>query len=294
MIYKIRLKLIFLIFNFLFLTFNFQVYAFDFLKIGTGAAPASMGGAFVGKAEGANAVYWNPAALSLNYNKQVIFSHNNLFKGIKYNYFAFTSSRRGKSGFGVDIIYLNFGDIKSYNTANFNASDLSFGVSYGKTFGKVSVGTTIRYIKRKIADYSDSIYTVNFGFMLEKDKYTVGITGNNVISGGIKFLSETERPPLAIRAGIKFYAKNNLILTFDTEYRESNLKYFAGAEYNLNNIFFRAGYNTNSSKITFGLGFEGQKFGIDYAFIPHKYLGATHWVTLNIFWGKREKNENSS
>ena len=61
-------------------------YAADFLRIGVGARPMAMGGAFTALANDATAFYWNPAGLASEKHIAVHVDHVSLFDGLaQYN-----------------------------------------------------------------------------------------------------------------------------------------------------------------------------------------------------------------
>src|SRR3990167_1240689 len=61
-----------------------------FLKIGAGARPTGMGGAYSAIADDVNAVYWNPGGLSTIKGKnEFVAMRAELFQSIQYNFFAF-------------------------------------------------------------------------------------------------------------------------------------------------------------------------------------------------------------
>ncbi len=61
-------------------------YAADFMRIGVGARPMAMGGAFTALASDATAFYWNPAGLAHEKHITVHFDHVPMFDGLaQYN-----------------------------------------------------------------------------------------------------------------------------------------------------------------------------------------------------------------
>src|ERR1041384_41659 len=63
----------------------------QFLKIGAGARPTAMGDSFVGVADDINAIYFNPAGLSLLDRPELTAMHTQYFEGFKYEFGAFAA-----------------------------------------------------------------------------------------------------------------------------------------------------------------------------------------------------------
>lgn len=69
----------------------------SFVDIGFGARPVSMGFAFVGLADDANAVYWNPAGLTRVGEVNATFMHTRQFQLIDYQFFAISTPMSSKN-----------------------------------------------------------------------------------------------------------------------------------------------------------------------------------------------------
>ena len=96
-----------------------------FPEIGIGARPLAMGGAFVALAEGNEAIYWNPAGLSKNQNRQLAAMQTSLFgMAIPYQWLA-ASFPVGKFTVGASFSSLDaseaFGDFP-YREQSFAAT----------------------------------------------------------------------------------------------------------------------------------------------------------------------------
>ncbi len=63
-------------------TVNAGDYAADFLRIGVGARPLAMGGAYAAIANDGTAFYWNPAGIVQSQRYSILFDHVPLFGGI--------------------------------------------------------------------------------------------------------------------------------------------------------------------------------------------------------------------
>ena len=91
-------------------------YAAEFLRIGVGARPLAMGGAFVALANDGTAFYWNPAGLSNVPGIEVNFEHADMFGGLaQYNAGSAALCIGRNSTIGVSWIRLAVNDIPRYS-----------------------------------------------------------------------------------------------------------------------------------------------------------------------------------
>ena len=75
-----------------------------FVDPGIGARAQALGGAYTAIANGAGAVFWNPAGLAANEGKSVEFSHLNQFSLLAYNAFAGTFNLHQTHAFGLGVV----------------------------------------------------------------------------------------------------------------------------------------------------------------------------------------------
>ena len=86
--------------------------AAPFLKIGVGARAVALGGNYVGLADDATALYWNPAGIT-NLDK-ISFSatHTQWFADITHNAIMFAVAIDNNSAFGIEVLHLTSGNIE--------------------------------------------------------------------------------------------------------------------------------------------------------------------------------------
>jgi len=84
-----------------------------FLMISPGARAAGMGEAFVGLADDASAVYYNPAGLAYQQGRELTLMHSNWLpqfgSDLFYDFAAYRQSVEGLGTFGLNVTYLNLG-----------------------------------------------------------------------------------------------------------------------------------------------------------------------------------------
>jgi hypothetical protein len=152
----------------------------QFMQIGAGVRALSMGSAFVGLAEGIDAVYWNPAGLASSQNMMVTFGHTDYFADMSFENLGL-SFPMGDGVIAISGIALLSGNIEETTvedpdgTGNiFTANDYAFGVTYSMNMTeKFSLGVTGRVISQSLAELSALGWAMDIGAV-----YRVGLLNN--------------------------------------------------------------------------------------------------------------------
>ncbi|MDD5688432.1 MAG: PorV/PorQ family protein [Elusimicrobia bacterium] len=286
--------------------------AMQFLRVGVGAKQEGMGGAQVAVAEDVNSVYWNPAGLGSVTATELSFMHLSYFEGINYEYLAIGHPVNESSTIGLQIMYLNYGNIDktledangNYDTAgsvgSYSAKDMGGAISYGKQVDEtINIGGSLKMVSEKIDSDTASGFGLDLGveYIPAKGGLQLGLAVQN-IGGKVG----SDNLPGNIKAGLGkklsvFDGENNLTVATDVTYEldSTNIKENIGMELLLAELLYlRAGYKIgyDEESYTLGGGFkiagESSTFNIDYAFIPTKDLGDTHRVSLGIRFGAKE------
>ena len=79
----------------------------QFLKIGVGARSIGMGESFVAVADDAEALYWNPAGLTLTNQTTAFFSHTSWLVDIELEYGGLVHQIDGSNTIGLAFTYLH-------------------------------------------------------------------------------------------------------------------------------------------------------------------------------------------
>ncbi len=296
-----------------------------FLKIGVGARPSAMAGAYTALSDDAYAVYWNPAGLALGPGKTLVFTHNDYFQGLGQEYFGFTLPgeetglfksgplARGTLGLGLDYFYtpkdmerrsgLNEADPLvpiSPVEGKFSAYDMAFSAAYGFSYGQdLRLGAALKFIRQSIDNEAGNTVALDLGALCDFNwldrQFTAGFAVQN-FGPGIKFVSRSFDLPLTFRAGIshRIYQKG-LLLSADLVKPIDNYPSLAvGLEHPLpGGLALRTGYRYRQhgnelgawSGFSAGLGFVYDQFSFDYAFSPFGDLGSAHRVSLAFRFG---------
>lgn len=287
-----------------------KVGTFDgqFLKIGVGARAAAMGGAFVGVADDASAVFWNPAGIArLDPDKsELAFNHANWPAELKFDQIGYVFHvGRIPGAFSVHVRALTM-DPMVETTAyqpdpnlgtgeTFDAGLLTAGVTYARSFtDKFSAGITANMIHEGLAEFSQQTFAFDIGTL-----YDVGTLGMRIgmaisnMGSEIRFIERDARIPAIFRVGTSATmlqsADQLLIGSFEFSHPPDNSERLnVGAEYSFRRfVFLRGGYNINydTEGLAGGAGFRfpvsiaGQA-DLDYAYTDMKELGGAHRFSL--------------
>lgn len=255
--------------------------AAPFLSIGQSARAIGMGSAFVGVANDASSIYWNPAGLTKVQGVSVTFDHTLWIADIKYNYLAasYNLGDLGTIGFsytGSDIGEMNVTTITQPDGTGetFSSSQAAFSLAYAiQLTENFSIGFNPKFIYESIwrmnasafamdlgvqyvTPFDDAILAMsisNFGTSMQLlgnsnlvlHDLDPGSSGNN---GNIPAYLETNSwaLPLTFRVGIAynpFYTEEHkLTVALDAMHPSDNYESInVGAEYAYNDFIFIRG-----------------------------------------------------
>ncbi len=163
--------------------------AAPFLTMGVGAKGAALGHANTVNISGAEAMYWNPSAISIENEagstSSAFFSINELFIDVSAYAAGLVipiGEETGKN-FGFSVNYVDYGrmdvrtvDLQEGTGATFGAYDLSIGATYAQNLtDNFNFGGTAKLIQQKIYDMSAETFAVDVGFLL-RTEYLNGLT----------------------------------------------------------------------------------------------------------------------
>jgi hypothetical protein len=291
-----------------------KVGTFDgqFLKIGVGARACAMGGAFVGVADDASAVFWNAAGIArIDPDKsEVSLNHANWPAELSFDQVGYVFHLKKIPGaFSVHARALTMNPMvettafqpdPQVGTGNtFDAGMMSAGFTYARSFtDKFSAGVTANLIHEGLADLSQQTYSFDIGTL-----YDVGALGMKIgmaisnIGSQIRFIDRDGRLPAVFRVGSSAMlfqtADQKLLGSFEFSHPPDNAERLnAGFEYGFRKyVFLRGGYNINydTDGIAGGAGFRFPVSGVaeadlDYAYTDMKELGAAHRFSLTFMF----------
>jgi len=181
---------------------NAGTAAYTFLKIGTGAKSQGLGGAFVGLADDATALYYNPGGLTARGENEAIYddllgkplyekpknqftaSYINYLVDFQYGFLGYVRQIDSTTSAGISISYQNYGTFDRLNnegnvppgeSSTFGASDIAFALTYSKRLSdRFSAGATGKAVFENIDSYSSQGLAADLGVM-----YLLSADGNN-------------------------------------------------------------------------------------------------------------------
>ncbi len=266
-------------------------FAGDRSRYGTSAAPellipvgsrgTSLSGSMISSISGIDAMYWNPAGLSmLNSKTEVLASHMKYIADININYVAGAVDLGGLGVIGASLKSLSFGDelvttLESPNGTGevWAPTYLTTSISFARKMSdKILFGATVKVIYEQILTVSSTGFAFDFGlqYLAGKSGLKFGVALKN-FGPSMKFdgsgLDQYYEPygtpggsspeprrvtlqdfslPTTLELGISydvpFGKKNNVQLS--TTFQNNNFssdEYRVGLEYNYNNYVFLRG-----------------------------------------------------
>ncbi|MDT3695906.1 MAG: PorV/PorQ family protein [Ignavibacterium sp.] len=161
----------------------------QFLQIPVSARTEAMGGAVVGLADDASAVFWNPAGIVKVNNVQAHFSYMNWFDLFDFNAASIVYNAGDLGTFGASMVLFTTDEMEITTEENpngtgrfFDAGDLAFGISYARYLtDRFNVGITIKYINQQIWNESASGFAFDIGtqYRLDFQNLTIAMCMTN-------------------------------------------------------------------------------------------------------------------
>lgn len=270
-----------------------------------------MGGAQAVAAQGAEALFQNPAALARvepETPSEVVLGYAALLE-TSYQGLAAYARPLGRDGaLGAGVLHVSQSAQTGYNSlgdesGRFTPLDLAAGVAYAHRVGPYMLGAGMKLIRSSLADRSGMTVALDFGLLsrhaadLGEGPLDVGVCLSNL--GPPLKLGETADPlPLRPRAGFLWHVTPIFDAEIDTVFPVDQDPYAQiGLEARLLasalgsskpwTAAVRAGYDQNRARgldglagMSAGLGFDFAALRVDYAWLPMGDLGSTNRITL--------------
>lgn len=301
-------------------TFSFEkvgTTSFQFLKVLTTARANALAGAYSSLANTADAVFWNPAGLSLIKSFDATIGYTDWFMDVGHFSFSGAYTIDNIGTFAVFGMVADVGEIKEtkvsalgfingvYNpglTGNtFSPKSMLFGISYGKAINnRFSFGLTMKY------GYEDLVYESVSGLIFDggirfDTNFRSVILAASIRNFGteITFIDKSYPLPQTLNIGISAYLFSNndplfssagdhsLLLSVDLiQPRDFDQQYAVGMEYAFNDLLYlRGGYlfNNDQEGMSLGAGVNYKGYKFDYALNDYgEYLDSVHRFTIGV------------
>lgn len=262
-------------------------------QVFVGARPMGMGETFVGIADDANTLYWNPAGLPQLQRQEFTFMYSDLYGlGLRNLYGAYVYPVTDNSAIGVDAFQTSLDD------SELQFGQLKFNVGYGYRWRRMlSFGATFKYVNTSTGQDNiteDSAGGLGFDvgiLFTPNSKLRIGVVGQDITGTSVKHDSGVSEKILKrnIRGGASYRPIEPLLVAFDIGDR-----IHFGAEYWAYNLLaVRGGLqrpispenrSSNDNKLIYsaGAGIKYRLLQIDYAYERHPFLPATQRFSFSL------------
>jgi hypothetical protein len=275
----------------------------DFLKIGSGARPAALGQAYVGLADDAAGLAYNPAGMSRMDEGEISLTHTEWFQGLRLeNLDAAASLGQGMLGASLDFLSIpalqgtqQIADTSDpsqnyQNDGSFSPYDLAFGLAYSQALLQGLLGgLRVQLVNEAIDSTSLQSLSLDLGLLALSPvkNLDLGLSVQNLGAaiGAPSGLPEIARLGAAYRAG-----EGRLLLLAEADLPSDAAPVLAmGLEYDFNERFFpRVGYRVDGvfNPWSAGLGAHFDPIRLDLSLVPFGELGLTYRASLSYSFGQ--------
>ncbi len=263
-------------------------------RMEVGTRPLGMGGAYIGVADDANSIYWNPAGLPFLQRQELTSMYANLYGGglgLTNSYLGYVFPLSDRQGIGIDWFHFGIGDDElGYRRDKFN-------ISYGmRPISKFSFGVNLKMVDSNFTLDNNSIgkskgYGADFGLLFTPiSRLRLGLVGYDIGGTSVRYDNKVSEEILSqqFKIGVAAQPMENWIVACDIGDR-----LHVGSEYwLLNQLALRAGIQKSIKKVgdytqgiqlSGGFGFKYRFFQLDYAYQNDSDLPSTHRFSLSFF-----------
>jgi hypothetical protein len=270
-----------------------------------------MGGAVAAAAQGAEALFQNPAALARlepESPSEVALGYDSLIETAYQGAAAYARPLGRDGALGAGLMYASQAAQTSYTdlgnaSGSFTPLDLAAGAGYARRIGPVAAGAGLKLIRSSLADQSGTSAAVDLGVLakhvtdLGDGPLDAGASATN-LGPPLKLGPASSPLPLNVRAGALWHASPNFDAALDVVFPVDQDPYAAlGVEARFPAAMvgssrpwvaaLRGGYNQNAGRavdgfsgVSFGGGLDFASLRVDYAWVALGALGDANRITL--------------
>lgn len=257
------------------------------------ARTLGLGGAFVGVADEASAVIWNPAGLAQLVPNELRFETARLFEDTSINAFNFAVPGNKLPSFGLSIVHLSSGNFERTNDLNdplgtFQEGETAYILSMAKSLNtRLALGANVKLVRQSVEDFAGSGVGFDAGAIYSlTPTIKVGASVLNIGGPAITLRDSKETYPIEFRAGFSAQVlRGRGLLTAELDQSEGpGMRVRAGTEYWVqNSIGLRVGMDDQEPAGGLSYRFAGN-YQFDYGVLDHP-LGMTHRLGLTYRFG---------
>ena len=257
------------------------------------ARALGMGGAFVGTADDASSVVWNPAGLATLVPNEVRFETAQLFEDTYVHALNFAVPGNRLPSFGLSIVTLRSGAFDRTNELNdplgtFNEVETAYIFTMSKNINpRFALGTNVKLVTQKVEDFSGTGVGFDIGGIMDvTPTFRVGASILNVGGPGVTLRDTKETYPIEFRGGFSaavLHGRGLLAAEMDQS-QGPGIRFRGGSEYWVQPAFaLRVGLDDQNPGGGMSYRFAGN-YQFDYGVMDHP-LGLTHRIGLTYRFG---------
>jgi hypothetical protein len=257
------------------------------------ARALGLGGAYVGAADDASSVLWNPAGLAMLVPNELRFETARLFEDTSINAFNFAVPGNKLPTFGLSIVSLQSGSFDRTNELNdplgdFHEGETAYLFTVARNINpRLALGTNVKLVRQTVEDFSAGGVGFDLGGVYSvTPNLRIGVAAQNLGGPNLTLRDTKETYPVQFRGGFAatLFNGRGLITAELDQSSGPGLAIHGGSEYWVQPmIALRVGYNDQSPGGGLSYRFGG-KYQFDYGVLDHP-LGLTHRIGLSYRFG---------
>ena len=265
----------------------------SWLSTYVGARTLGLGGAFVGAADDASSVIWNPAGLSTLVPNELHMDAARLFEDTSIGSFGFAVPGNKLPSFGLTVLTLRSGAFERTDEMNnplgtFNESETAYIFTMSRALTpRFALGVNSKLVRQSIEDFSGGGFGFDVGAILSvTPSLKVGASALNLGGPSITLQSTKETYSSQFRGGFSYAVLHGrgLIAAEMDQTQNSGLSLHGGSEYWVQPAFaLRVGMNDQHASGGFSYRTAGH-YQFDYGVSDHA-LGLIHRIGVSYRFG---------
>ncbi|MFC1526502.1 PorV/PorQ family protein [Candidatus Latescibacterota bacterium] len=282
---------------------NAGTTGYGFLKIGVGARPAALGGAFTAVTGDLEATGWNPASLHGLQERSAALSYSSYLVDTETGFLSLGVPGETRA-WALSMHYVSYGDLRKTDVdgndlGTFGAFDVATYLTATQQVwdNRVALGANLKAIYSTIDDYTSDAYVIDLGIVGKGpiEGMTLGASLANLGSVRSGYTSDFKDDlPVLFRLGVAHrpaHAPLPMLLLMDYTVPNDNDAYLSiGVEIQVADRFYlRPGYSLQETGdqgddpvgLSAGAGLLLQRYRLDYAFTSYPALGDVHRVSVS-------------
>ncbi len=265
----------------------------SWLSTYVGARTLGLGGAFVGAADDASSVVWNPAGLSTLVPNEIRMDAARLFEDTTLSAFGFAVPGNKLPSFGLTVLTLRSGAFERTDEMNnplgtFSESETAYILTMSRALTpRFALGVNSKLVRQRLEDFSAGGFGFDVGAIMSlTPDLKVGASAINLGGPNITLQSTKETYATQFRGGFSYAVLHGrgLIAAEVDQTQISGMSIHGGSEYWVEPAFaLRVGMNDQHASGGFSYR-TGGHYQFDYGVSDHP-LGLIHRVGVSYRFG---------